>query len=296
MSGWGGPTGRVDPAVRQVSDEAARTAGVEIRHLDALHEMAEVESLFERIWGPGGITVPLLRSLALSGNYVAGAWAHEHLMGASVAVLSSGPHPASGNEPRSSHLHITGVAPSAQGTGIGYALLCHQRTWALERGIAQITWTFDPLVRRNGWFATVKLGASCDTYFHDFFGYLNDPINRWDFTDRCLARWALTEAEPGGNRPADEVDPGMAERALTILSEGHAGEPVIAPVGWYEESPEVLLCQVPSDAHSLRRSEPKLAREWLAALRGTLARALDGGYIWTSMTASGSYVLRHPER
>lgn len=297
MTRWGGPTGRADPAVRQVSDEAARSAGVEIRHLEALHDMAEVESLFERIWGPGGITVPLLRSLALSGNYVAGAWAHEHLMGASVAFLSPDAPPGAGDEPalRSSHLHIAGVAPSAQGTGIGYALLCHQRTWAMERGIGQITWTFDPLVRRNGWFATVKLGARCDSYFHDFFGYLNDPINRWDFTDRCLARWDLLETNPRGNPPADEADPGLVERAPTILSEGHAGEPVIAPVGWHNRSHEVLLCQVPSDAHSLRRSEPRLAREWLAALRGTLARALNGGYVWTSMTSNGSYVLSRPQ-
>lgn len=169
--------------------------------------MSEVEALFERIWGPGGVTVPLLRSLVLSGNYVAGAWAHDQLMGASISFLSPASHP------RSAHLHISGVAPSAQGSGIGYALLCHQRTWALERGIEQITWTFDPLVRRNGWFATVKLGARCDSYLPDWFGYLNDPINRWDYTDRCLARWDLAGATPGSNSPADVEDPHIGTRA-----------------------------------------------------------------------------------
>lgn len=288
MTGRGGPTGGrpwADPAVRQVSDEAARQAGVEIRQLEQLQEMAEVETLFERIWGPGGITVPLLRSLSVSGNYVSGAWAHDHLMEASVAFVSPD------GEPRTAHLHITGVAPSAQGSGIGYALLCHQRAWALERGIGQITWTFDPLVRRNGWFATIKLGARCDVYYPDFFGYLNDPINRWDFTDRCLARWDLAGARPGENRPADEDDPDIETRAFTVLTEGAAGEPVLAPVDWIEQSPEVLLCQVPSDTQALRQSEPRLAREWLAALRGTLGRAVDAGYVITSMTSGGCYVL-----
>ncbi|HVA72951.1 MAG TPA: GNAT family N-acetyltransferase [Acidimicrobiales bacterium] len=292
MTGWGGPTGRApwaDPAVRLVSDDAARSAGVEIRHLEELPDMAEVEGLFERIWGPGGVTVPLLRSLSISGNYVAGAWAHEHLMGASVAFAS--PEPGR----RNAHLHMTGVVPSAQGSGIGFALLCHQRAWALERGIEQITWTFDPLVRRNGWFATVKLGARCDAYYHDFFGYLNDPINRWDFTDRCLARWELAEASPGENRPADQDDPDIEEMALTILTEGAGGEPVLVPADWIEQAPELLLCQVPSNTQALRQSEPKLAREWLAALRGTLARALDAGYVLTSMTTGGCYVLRRPE-
>lgn len=250
--------------------------------------MSEVEALFERIWGPGGVTVPLLRSLVLSGNYVAGAWAHDQLMGASISFLSPASHP------RSAHLHISGVAPSAQGSGIGYALLCHQRTWALERGIEQITWTFDPLVRRNGWFATVKLGARCDSYLPDWFGYLNDPINRWDYTDRCLARWDLAGATPGSNSPADVEDPHIGTRALTILSEGGGGQPDLAPPDWIDmdPQPELLLCQVPSDAHGLRQSQPQLAREWLAALRGTLARSIDAGYVVTSMTTGGSYVLR----
>jgi predicted GNAT superfamily acetyltransferase len=275
----------VDPAVRQVSDDAARQAGVEIRELDQLSDMAEAEALFERIWGPGGATVPLLRSLALSGNYIAGAWAHDHLLGASVSFLSV--H----SEPRSAHLHISGVAPSAQGSGIGYALLCHQRAWAIERGIDQITWTFDPLVRRNGWFATIKLGARCDAYYPDFFGYLNDPINRWDYTDRCLARWDLLPATPGEAKPADVVDPDISSTALTILAEGAGAEPVLGPVTWLDQEPAFLLCQVPADAHALRQSQPQLAREWLAALRGTLARALDAGYVATSMTTGGCYLL-----
>jgi len=288
VSAWGGSAGpgsRIDPAARRASDHAAHQAGVTIRPLEDLAEMSEVESLFERIWGPGGVTVPLLRSLVLSGNYVAGAWAHDQLMGASIAFLSPAGYP------RSAHLHISGVAPSAQGSGIGFALLCDQRTWALERGIEEITWTFDPLVRRNGWFATVKLGARCDAYFPDFFGYLNDPINRWDYTDRCLARWDLASAMPGDNRPADVDDPYIGTRALTILTEGAGGEPDLPQSDWMDLEPELLLCQVPSDALGMRQSEPQLAREWLAALRGTLARSIDAGYVVTSMTTGGSYVL-----
>ena len=265
---------------------AARTAGVQIRQLEELAELSDVEGLFERIWGPGGVTVPLLRSLVLSGNYVAGAWAHDQLMGASISFVSPVSHP------RSAHLHISGVSPGAQGSGIGFAMLCHQRTWALERGIEQITWTFDPLVRRNGWFATVKVGAHCDAYFPDFFGYLNDPINRWDFTDRCLARWDLVGATPGENRPADVEDPYIGTRALTVLTEGASGEPKLPQADWMDLEPELLLCQVPTDAQTLRQSEPQLAREWLAALRGTLARSIEAGYVVTSMTTGGCYLLR----
>ena len=271
-----------DPAVRQSADEAALKAGVRIRLLQDLPDMAEAESLFERVWGPGGVTVPLLRSLGLTDNYIAGAWAHDQLIGASVAFVT----PSEGL--RSCHVHIMGVLGPAQGSGVGFALLSHQRAWAMDHGIEQITWMFDPLVRRNGWFAVVKVGARAVAYYPDFFGYLNDPVNRWDYTDRCLARWKVDSNSP----PTSEApEPEPSDRALLILSDDENGRPALASHSWIDDPPPVLLCQVPPDALGLRQANPKLAREWLSALRGTLGRAIDAGFEVTSMTRSGRYLL-----
>jgi predicted GNAT superfamily acetyltransferase len=270
------------PAVNQSAEEAALTAGVRIRLFRDLPDMTEAEALFERVWGPGGVTVPLLRSLALTDNYVAGAWAHDQLIGASVAIMSAS------TERRTCHLHIMGVLGPAQGSGVGFALMCHQRAWAIENGVDEITWMFDPLVRRNGWFATVKIGAKAVAYYPDFFGYLNDPVNRWDYTDRCLARWEVGTAPAPAGEPA-EAEPG--EGTLLILAEDETGQPVLAEASWPDNPPATLFCQVPADAHNLRQTNPKLAREWLSALRGTLGRAIEAGYEVTSMTRSGRYVL-----
>ncbi|NEP08647.1 MAG: GNAT family N-acetyltransferase, partial [Okeania sp. SIO4D6] len=49
-------------------------------------------------------------------------------------------------------LDMTGILPGVQHSGVGRAMKQHQRDWAIERGIPWITWTFDPLVRRNAWF------------------------------------------------------------------------------------------------------------------------------------------------
>lgn len=273
-----------DQLVRHFAEEAALNAGVEIRILRDLADMAEAESLFERMWGPGGVNVPLLRALGLTDNYISGAWANEQLIGASVAFVSA----ADGAS--SCHLHTMSVLGPAQGSGVGFALLSHQRAWAMDRGIEQITWMFDPLVRRNGWFATVKIGAKAVAYHPDFFGYLNDPINRWDFTDRCLARWEVHPAAPAGE-PA-ELEP--ADDVPLILADDGEGAPALASPSWADCRPPTLLCQVPLDAHGLRQSNPKLAREWLSALRGSLGRAIDVGYEVTSMTRGGRYVLTRP--
>ena len=271
-----------DQVVRQSAEEAALKAGVEVRLLRDLSDMTEAESLFERVWGPGGVSVPLLRTLELTDNYIAGAWAHEQLIGAAIGFVSA----SEGR--RSCHLHMMGVLGPAQGTGVGFALLSHQRAWASARRVEEITWLFDPLVRRNGWFAVVKVGAKAVAYHHDFFGYLNDPVNRWDYTDRCLARWNFDSTPPHPGEPP-EIEP--SDRALLVLADDGTGQPTLPSPSWVGDAPPVLLCQVPPDAHGLRQANPKVAREWLSALRGTLGRALEAGYEVTSMTRTGRYVL-----
>ena len=43
------------------------------------------------------------------------------------------------------HSHIAGVIRGPW-RNVGFALKLHQRAWALRRGIAEIAWTYDPLV------------------------------------------------------------------------------------------------------------------------------------------------------
>jgi hypothetical protein len=76
---------------------------------------------------------------------------------------------ASSPTPRESalHSHVTGVVDSMRHAGVGRAIKLHQRDWAAERGLDWITWTFDPLVRRNAWFNIAILGADVHSYLPD---------------------------------------------------------------------------------------------------------------------------------
>jgi predicted GNAT superfamily acetyltransferase len=170
------------------------------------------------------------------------------------------------------------VAGAAQGTGVGWRLKMHQRGWAACRGLARITWTYDPLVRRNGWFNLVKLGARAVSYHPDFYGLMEDGINGGDPTDRCLVVWSLSEADP--------EPPAAGPHRLRCGPGGEPEEPGADP-----ESP-VLLCQVPDDAVELRRRDPAMGTAWRLALRRTMGSAMAAGYMATSMTPDGSYVLR----
>ncbi len=111
------------------------------------------------------------------------------------------------------HSHITGVLPSAQGRGVGLAVKHHQYAWALEHGVAEIVWTFDPLLARNASFNLARLGADVVSYLPDFYGAMSDGVNAGQGSDRLYVHWDVV---PGGPSPR-EVD---TRDAVTMLAAG----------------------------------------------------------------------------
>ncbi|WP_244409928.1 GNAT family N-acetyltransferase [Streptomyces albofaciens] len=169
--------------------------GTTVRELHRMEDFEAVSLLYAGIWGsePGSspISAEVMRALSHAGNYVAGAYEGGRLVGASVAFLG---------DPIGTglHSHITGAV---MGRGVGLALKSHQRQWALARRLTRITWTYDPLIRRNAYFNLVKLGARPEEYLTSFYGAMDDAINGGDESDRVLAAWDLTAPTPCGTAP-----------------------------------------------------------------------------------------------
>lgn len=289
MSGTAAP-----PLVAQASsaaEAAARRAGVELAELHEIGELTEAAELFVDIWQTDRAEAPctpaLLRALAHSGNYVAGARLAGRMVGASVGFL----HPAA--EAFGLHSHITGVIDAVQVRGIGFALKQHQRAWALARGLDVVSWTFDPLVRRNAHLNLVKLGAEIVEYLPNFYGRMPDGINAGDESDRCLVCWPLAgeRAVAASRGPVSEPDLDALRRAgaRVLLQAGPGGRPLAGDPGRPVGGP--LLAQVPEDIVAMRGADPELARRWRAALRATMGQALGRGLAATGITRSGWYVL-----
>jgi predicted GNAT superfamily acetyltransferase len=238
--------------------DAARAAGVAVRLVDDTGELEELEALFGELWREPAGAVPatshLMAALRLSGNYVAGAWRAGELAGGSVA-WSSPP------EARELHSHLTGVAPDHQGTGVGKALKVHQRAWAAERGYRAITWTFDPLVRRNAAFNLRTLSARAERYLINAYGRMHDVMNEaGGESDRLLVRWEIAPLPP-----ARATGAGCR-----------------------------MLVATPEDIESLRRRSPSQALRWRSRLRESLGGALATGGRVTGFTEAGEYVVEVP--
>ncbi|MFB6991057.1 GNAT family N-acetyltransferase [Streptomyces sp. NPDC056304] len=263
-------SGLVSPAVSAAALAAATAAAaasrVEIRDLTEVSDLTDVCQLFASIWQPGTgaqpVTTELLRAMAATGNYVAGAYEGEELLGACLGFFGS---PAKA----SLHSHIAGVAPQGLGRGIGFALKLHQRAWALCQDVSLVTWTFDPLVRRNAYFNLAKLGAGPARYLPDFYGPMRDGINGAGATDRLMVRWELSAPAAStaslGEAARVEVAALRERGAAPALSVAPDGGPLTAVA----DGPVVLVA-VPPDIETLRRTDPDQGQAWRVALREVL--------------------------
>lgn len=262
-----------------------------ISELNELDDLLALEALFSAIWerpNEPPVNSDLLRALAHSGNYVAGAHVGSRLVGGLVGWLGGNP-----THELHLHSHILGVLPDSQVRGLGFELKQHQRRWCLERGVKVIEWTTDPLVRRNIYFNLTKLGAQAREYLVNFYGVMTDGLNAGEESDRLVISWPLESSHAvsaaAGNPAEPEVDELIRQGAGSVLSLGPGGEPLSAP-----SSARVLICQVPEDIVAVRRTDPSRARSWRLAVRRALGDAFDAGYRVTGATRTGHYVLERP--
>lgn len=250
--------------------QLAQRAGVRVLPLDTLAGVRAAAALFAGVWRTDVANPPLaaevMRAVEHAGGYVVGAYAGDRLVGA-----SAGFHGLDGVGPVL-HSHISGV--SEPGRGVGLALKLHQRAWALRRGIPGITWTFDPLVRRNAWFNLAKLGATGVEYLVDFYGPMSDGVNAGESTDRLFTRWDLTAPLPA------ELP---ASGGVLVLDE-RDGRPL--PCGAARDG-EVLLVQLPADIELLRTTSPEAAHAWRVAVREALVPAFANGCTARGITRDG---------
>eukprot|EP01133_Synstelium_polycarpum_P021136 gene21136-25391_t len=282
------PFGGVSPSrMRQAisqAEQAALLACVTIETVTGHAELEQVFGLFEKVWQPESGNPPvhrdMMKALAHSGNYVAGAFRGGDLIGGSVAFFEEPQH-------RSLHSHITGILPNVQNGHIGLALKLFQRAWALERGILHVRWTFDPLVARNAYFNVSKLGALPIQYLPRFYAPMNDSLNGGADSDRLLIDWEI------GSSKVSDVVAGSGEvptpeslGASELLSVSEAGLPVLKST-----KNRFVTVATPNDVYTLRKSDPAAANDWRLAVRETLGGVLAENGVVLAVTRTGKYVL-----
>ena len=178
------------------------------------------------------------------------------------------------------HSHMLAVKPEARNFQAGFYLKLAQREWALEKGLNEITWTFDPLQSLNAYLNFSKLGVVSDRYIVNFYGEASSsPLHKGFGTDRLWVRWPLDSdrvkqriTRKGRSSPTDlsATDP------VLVYLEG--GQPRTNEFG-SALSGDRCLIEIPHDISAFKQREAAAAVRWREATRGAFQAALGAGFV-----------------
>ena len=229
-----------------------------IKPLDSLSDQTFARNIFDETWRSKTgteITPNLLQAMVHSGAYLSGAFLENKCIGAAFAfpATTGGLH---------LHSHMTAVLDQYRDHGVGYLLKIDQWNWAKKNFYLEITWTYDPLVRRNAKFNLLKLGVDIVSYHPNFYGDMPDLLNAGDESDRVLASWKVV-----GNKPIPK----------NVIS---------------KPLPTDILIAIPEDIVAIREKDPAENLKWRYKIRDQFIDALANGRHVVGFSENGEYVTR----
>ena len=215
-------------------------------------------AVFDHTWAMDAgteITPNLLQAMVHSGAYLSGAFIGNKCVGAAFAfpATTGGLH---------LHSHMTAVLDQYRDRGVGYLLKIDQWHWAKKNNYKEITWTFDPLVRRNAKLNLLKLGADIASYHPNFYGDMPDALNAGDESDRVLASWKVI-----GDKP---------------VSRSEIVEPLESDI----------LIGIPEDIVAIREKDLSENLKWRHKVRDQFVDAFAKGGKVAGFSQNSEYVVR----
>ena len=231
---------------------------IQVRVLDNLQDQDFGRNIFDIIWSMDAgteITPNLLQAMVHSGSYLSGAFIDNKIVGAAFAFPAT-------NGGLHLHSHMTAVLPEHRDKGVGYALKIDQWNWAKKKNYSHLSWTFDPLVRRNAKLNIAKLGVDISAYHPNFYGDMPDALNAGDESDRLMVSWRT------------DIDVPKARELIT------------------NPEPGDVLIEIPEDIVAIRSKNQSESMKWRRQVREQFTAAFEKNGKVVGFSANNEYVVR----
>ena len=242
---------------------------ISIRKLEKNEDIRLIQTLEMEIWNGAPIPTHQTFTVAKNGGLLLGAFSGDKLVGFSYGF----PGFANGKSYLCSHM--LGIHPDYQLKGIGKWLKDEQRKRAQEIGYDLITWTFDPLESRNAYLNLSKLYAISDTYLENYYGEMEDGLNKGLPSDRLqIEWWFLSE------RVERKWMPQISKYVRPFaVGQSENGNPTIE-VELREIPLNSVGIEVPVPTHfqMLKKNEPELALDWRMKIRTIFQTLFSAGF------------------
>ena len=231
---------------------------IQVRELKSLQDQDSGRKIFDLTWAMDTgteITPNLLQAMVHSGSYLSGAFIENKIVGAAFAFPAT-------NNGLHLHSHMTAVLDEYRDKGVGYALKVDQWNWAKKKNYSHLSWTFDPLVRRNAKLNIVKLGVDISTYFPNFYGAMPDALNAGDESDRLMVSWRT------------DIDAPKARELIT------------------HPKPNDILIEIPEDIVGIRSKDQSESMNWRRQVREQFLAAFEKNGKVVGFSTNNEYVVR----
>ena len=231
---------------------------VQVRKLESLSDQHLGRNVFDQTWAMDAgteITPNLLQAMVHSGSYLSGAFIDNKIVGAAFAFPAT-------NNGLHLHSHMTAVLDEFRDKGVGYALKIDQWSWAKKHKYSHLSWTFDPLVRRNAKLNLVKLGVDISAYYSNFYGAMPDALNAGDESDRLMVYWRTDKDAP---------------KARELITKPETGD---------------ILIEIPEDIVAIRSKNQSESMKWRRQVREQFMAAFEKKGKVVGFSANNEYVVR----
>ena len=231
---------------------------IQVRELKSLQDQDSGRKIFDLTWALDAgteITPNLLQAMVHSGSYLSGAFIDNKIVGAAFAFPAT-------NGGLHLHSHMTAVLPEFRDKGVGYALKIDQWNWAKKKNYSHLSWTFDPLVRRNVKLNIAKLGVDISAYHPNFYGDMPDALNAGDESDRLMVSWRT------------DID---APKARELITKPETGD---------------IFIEIPEDIVAIRSKNQSESMKWRRQVREQFMAAFEKKGKVVGFSANNEYVVR----
>ena len=231
---------------------------IQVRELKSLQDQDSGRKIFDLTWAMDAgteITPNLLQAMVHSGSYLSGAFIDDKMIGAAFAFPAT-------NDGLHLHSHMTAVLPEYRDQSVGYTLKIDQWNWAKKEKYSHLSWTFDPLVRRNAKLNIVKLGVDISSYYPNFYGVMPDALNAGDESDRLIVSWSTAINAP------------KARELITNLK------------------PDDILIEIPEDIVAIRSKNQSESMKWRRLVREQFLAAFGKNGKVVGFSVNNEYVVR----
>ena len=231
---------------------------IQVNKIESFADQILARNIFDQTWAldmGSEITSNLLQAMVHSGSYLSAAFIDNKIVGAAFAFPAT-------NDGLHLHSHMTAVLPEFRDKGVGYALKIDQWGWAKKKNYSHLSWTFDPLVRRNARLNIAKLGVDISAYHLNFYGDMPDALNAGDESDRLMVSWRT------------DID---APRARELITNPEPGD---------------VLIEIPEDIVAIRTKNQSESMKWRRQVREQFMVAFEKNGKVIGFSANNEYVVR----